>query len=315
MKALLLCALLSSGAGAAKAPVPDALDGIERLFASGLYEDVSISLEGNLIQKIRKGRRARAYELLGLSYEMQGRLDRALAVYQLAEGLYPENLVILNRLARLLHRIELDVRARPVYERLLRIHPNNADGNLGLAEILRGQGLLEASARHYRKALKEFDKDPAVWRDYAEVLADRQDFVEATKAIQRSLELRFDVDSLLDLALFERRQGQRAQSMKTLRNAAAGAPQRSDLKLRLALWMIEDGDHDGALEAAGSVLRDVPGHPLARWTRARVHIARGRPEEARRDLEAAAQAERTSPFIASAAKALLRLLAEERGGS
>ncbi|MFX9630925.1 tetratricopeptide repeat protein, partial [Acinetobacter baumannii] len=82
-------------------------------------------------------RRARGFALLGQSYERMGRIEEALRVSQLAQGLYPDDIDILSDLAELLHRSQLDDRARPYYLRVLKIHPNNAMANRGLAEIER----------------------------------------------------------------------------------------------------------------------------------------------------------------------------------
>jgi tetratricopeptide (TPR) repeat protein len=153
----------------------EAFEDAQKLYDSGKYAEVVAKLSNSGIRAVSWRRRAKAYELLGLSRERIGRLQEALATYQLAEGLYPKDINILSDLAYLLHRVELDDRARPFYERVLKIHPNNAAAHLGLGEIFSKQGLLERSQSHFERALLEWKNSETVWREYAEVLGERRD--------------------------------------------------------------------------------------------------------------------------------------------
>jgi len=260
------------------------------------------------IRSVSWRRRVKAYELLGLSYERAGRLQDALATYQLAEGLYPKDINILSDLAYLLHRVDLDDRAEPFYERVLRIHPNNAAAHMGLGEILYKEGLLEGAQRHFESALAEWKSSETAWRKYARVLGDRRDWGGAIRAIQRALALHESAGSLEALAVFQRHSGA-SDAYATLRRAcgmAEGGTQLSDLRLRLGLWLLEDARLDESLQEAQAVLSERPEEPLALWLRASVNLRRGRLGAAKKDLASAARAERTSPFVARAAAAMIR---------
>lgn len=291
---------------------PDPLKSRQELFDSGKYALVISQLQEDAIQELPRTDRARAYRLLGQSHERLGAIEKALSVYQLAEGLYPKDINILSDLAGLLHRNQLDERASSYYQRILDIHPNNATARLGLAEIAHTQGSLSSSAEHYEKALKELVSDPLAWRDYAEVLAERRDFKKASAAIHRSLDLAHDVDSLLDLALFDRRQGLLAEAYQWLEEAMRLAPGRMDLRLRHALWLLEDSQFQKSAQVIDRILQESPNNPLARWIRASIELRVGNREVARKDLTVAAQAQVEQPFVAQASAAMLAELQKSR---
>lgn len=305
----LLSALLCAGWAAQKPAPTHPLQEVRDHHQQGRYELVRKALEGPAISKLKRRFRAEAYRLLGESHERLGDMDRALRVYQLAEGLYPKDINLLSNLANLLHHIGLDERARPYYERVLRIHPNNAAAHLGLAEVSRAQGMTPEAADHYERALRELSGAADVWRDYAELLSECRRFEEAETAIRRSLELSRDSDALLDLALIGRRRGRSTQAAADLEEATRVAPFRTDLRLRLALWRIEDGRPQDALSLVSGVLSESPKDPLALWIRASIRLREGKTSSALEDLRVAASATRTHPFVAASAKKLLDLAA------
>jgi hypothetical protein len=83
-------------------------------------------------------------------------------------------------------------------------------------------------------------------------------------------------------------------------------PERPDLALQKALWLLDDGRLDEAKAAASSVLRTVPDEPLAHWVKASVALRRGFPTEAKMELAAAAAQEGT--FISRTSRAMLEAL-------
>jgi tetratricopeptide (TPR) repeat protein len=303
-----LLGLLPPEAGAIGLLGPDAaLQGAQSLFDEGKYAGVVERLSGAGLQAVSRGRRSKAYCLLGASYERLGRLQDALGVYQLAEGLYPKDLVILTNLANILHRIGLDDRARPRYEQVLSIHPNNAESHVGLGGIFRSQGFLARAQTHYELALREWKDCDWLWRDLAEVLAERRNYPAAIGALRRALALNEDPDSLIDMAAFQR-EVRDPEAFSTMRRALEKGPARSDARLRLGLWLLDDGRLDEALAEAEAALALQPGEPLGFWLRASVSLRRGKAAAARADLEAAALSGRTHPFIAGLSKAMLERL-------
>lgn len=274
------------------------------LYDAGKYSEVIRRLSGAGIRSIRRSERPRAHELLGASYERTGELQKAISVYQFAAGLYPRDINILSNQANLLHRMDLDDRARPLYEKVIEIHPNNAFGHRGLAEIFLRQGLHAEACDHFALALREHHEDANLWRDYSEALAERRDFISAQRAVQRALSLEENAESRLDLADYQREM-RKAEAYVSLDRAGELAGGRQDIRLRRALWLLEDGRLEESMREAEAVLAVHAEEPLALWVRARIRQKRGEEAGAREDLEKAAQADRTAPFIARLSRAML----------
>ncbi|MBI4387193.1 MAG: tetratricopeptide repeat protein [Elusimicrobia bacterium] len=282
------------------------LESVQKLFDGRKYEDVIKQLSESNIHKMRRKDIVVAYTLLGGSYQQREQTDKAIGVFQLAVELFPKDINVLSHLAGLLHTVELDDRARPLYERILAIHPNNAAAHLGLAEIERAQGNLEEALEHYGRCLEEWTQNAAVWLAYAQVLAEKQNFNAASAALQESIALQpGSVDSLSTLALFQYLQGLKSQAHETLRSAIAQAPDRGDFLLRHSLWLLEEGDLEASLSQAQRALRLSPQDPLGLWIRGVIALRRYNKATARRDLELAASKHREAPFIARIATAMI----------
>jgi len=286
----------------------------QKLFDAGKYQEVVNTLPSQTIDNLSSQDRPKAYLLLGQSRARNEDADGALGVLQLGVQLYPKDINLLSALADLLHSQELDDRAKPLYERVLRIHPNNSSAHLGLAEIEHSQGFLERSVRHYEQSLVEFSKNPAIWRSFAGVLSERRDYPKAVAAIEKSLSLEpNDALSLESLALFQYRQGLRREADETIRRAIAAAPlppKLTELRLERALWLLSGGQLDASLREAQDSLRDDPENPLAYWIRASVALRRGDRQAAARDLRQAGSKPSQYPFIASISGAMLKQVEE-----
>lgn len=278
-------------------------------YKAGRYAEVVSALTPERLQRLRRADQRDAYLFLAESHEHLGDPDKALGVYQVAAKLYPRDLTILTQLGNLLHRAGLEEQARPLFERVLEIHPNNAAAHLGLAEIDGHLGFLSRSADHYETALEAEEAPRAsTWRDYAEVLLARRDVKTAELAAQRSLKLSREPETLAVLAQTRRADGRLADALATLDEALAfkdwaRAPEAALMK---AVWLLEAARYDEALSLAEAALKNDEDDPLARWVRARVELKRDRFNAAVKDLEAAADAGKRAPFVARAASALLQ---------
>ncbi|MFH2202554.1 MAG: tetratricopeptide repeat protein [Elusimicrobiota bacterium] len=315
MKRTLLAACLCALTGCAGLQAlrgHDPLNPVRAHFTARAYEKVLAQLPESKISELPRWRRAEAYHLLGKCYELTNKPAKALQIYQLGAGIYPKDLNLLSDLAEMLRYAGLPGQARPYYLRILAIHPNNAGGHLGIAEIYRSQGYLSKAVEHYEKTLQQWGDNPHVWRSYAQTLADAGRLDEASRAILSSLELLSHIDSRTALARIERRRGHHETAYINLTNAIAAAPDRIDLLLEKALWLLEDARLDETLDIAQSVLAAKPSSPLARWLRASVALRRGNHDQARVDLRAAAAASHSSPFLAKTARSMLAELEKER---
>lgn len=311
-RALVLLALLAAApAGAFWLPgSTDTLAAPRKAFEAGRYAEVVADLQDR-VGRLRSREQAEGYLLLGQAQERLGRLDQALGVMQLAARLYPKDINVLTELGVLLHRSGLEEQAEPLFQKVLRIHPNNAVAHLGLGEIDHALGFLDRSAEHYERALETMTDDASVWRDYAEVLISARDFKTAELAARKSLSLREDAEGMVDLARAQRADGRLSEALAGLDAAVARFPQRSDLAMTRALWLLEAGREDDADKAVAPLLAAPQPAPLAYWIRARVRLKRDQYRAAVDDLRRAAAADRGSPFVSAAAKELLKQLAAE----
>lgn len=312
MRALLLagCALLACGCFTRGSLAIDPLSAQRELYSRGSFQQAAAALTPEVMARLPRRHRSEGHALLARSLEASGRLDEALSAYQYGEALYPDNLELLSGLAWLLHRQGLDDRARPLFERIVDIHPNNASGNLGLSEILRAQGDFAQAQVRIETALSEagWAENPAVQRDYAELLADRQLYEAAARAADKSLSLTRTPDTLVVAARIARQRGLSPDAYALLAESLSLDPGRDEARRERALWLLEDGRLDDATAEAQGLLDRVPGDALAFWVRGVARARQGDFPGARADLGAAAARRRENPFIARAALAFLQEL-------
>ncbi len=311
MKLLLPLWLAAAPAWAIWGPLVDPLSEPKRLYEAGNYPQVIARLGPDSLQRLRSRDLRRAYFYLGSSYERTSQADRAVGVYELGVKLYPKDINLLTRLAGLLHRMGLEEQAQPLFQRVLTIHPNNAQAHLGLAEIDRSLGFLERSAEHYERVLEAWPENAGIWRDYAEVLLEQRETKTAELAIRKALALSPEAESAVDLALILRAAGRLEEALEILNSLnsleGTGGP---ELSLARALWLLEAGRLEEAKALAERVLKADPADPLGRWLRARLLLKAGRASEALKDLEAAASS-REAPFVARVSAAMMKRLKEQ----
>lgn len=305
LKLLPLCLLASCATRGELAIDPLAHE--RELFEQSAFTQCAAALTPERLVRLPRRARAGGHVLLAHALYANGRVDEALSVYQYGATLYPKNLELVSGLAWLLHHQGLDDRARPLFERVIGLHPKNASGNLGLAEIQRAQGDLASAEAHYETALAEegWRENPAVQRDYAELLADRQRFDAAARAVEKSLGLARSPDTYITAARIERSRLRAGDAYARLAEALALDPGRDDARQQRALWFLEDALLPEAAAEAESLLAKSPDAALAHWVRGVARARQGDLAGARTDLAAAAASHRKNPFVADAAKALL----------
>jgi tetratricopeptide (TPR) repeat protein len=285
----------------------DTIKELQKQFGAGRYDAVIAALDSDGLLKLRGDNLRRGYALLAASYEVTGRLDKSLSVYQVAVGLFPRDRDLLERLAMLMHRSGLNEQAKPLYEKLVRLDPDNANGHVGLAQIEHSLGFLDRSADHYEKGLQGFPKNGVLWREYGEELTDARDYRTAELALRRALELLpEDRAARLSLALALRAQGRSDEALAELDEfVRAGEPEA--LRAR-ALWLMEEGRAAEGGAAAEALLRLSPNDPLGLYVRARLELKAGRRGGAQSSLRHAALQGEAAPFTAKICAALADLV-------
>jgi tetratricopeptide (TPR) repeat protein len=83
---------------------------------------------------------ARAHFFLGMTYKNQGDYDQAMEHYRVAEAEYPQDRVLLNQIGRLLFLKRQFAEAMGVFERVLRIDPEDLQAHYNLMLCCRAEG-------------------------------------------------------------------------------------------------------------------------------------------------------------------------------
>jgi len=135
------------------APVGDRKEYVQArdLYNSGRYDRAITELTEYIYKtKNVKRREARAYRLLGASYEQQNNLSKALEVYLEALEFHPNNTPLLAAAANLYQQTGLTNRSIELYDRVLTQEPNNLDA-------LSGQAANYSAMGFYSKARQTYD--------------------------------------------------------------------------------------------------------------------------------------------------------------
>ncbi len=286
----------------------DPLKPVRADFEAGRFARVVSALSPTAMQKLRGQDLRQAYFYLAASHERGGRLDEALGVYQLATKLYPKDAGLLVHQARIMHETGLEEQAQPLYEKILKLQPDNAHAHRGLAEIDRALGFLDRAAEHYELALEKLSSEPGVWRDYAEVLYDRREYKTASLAARKALSLSPDAESFVVLAMIQRASGELGEAIATLQSLG----RTPGVVRALALFLLEAGRFEDARRETGALLALDAADPLGLYLKARLDWKAGRPEAAAKSLASAAASGKAAPFLSQVSAALLEELKAAR---
>jgi tetratricopeptide (TPR) repeat protein len=309
-RALALAAALAFAAAPARAwrlfgePSDGKIRPIQEISDAHKPAEALARLTPEFIQTLRGTDLRQAYVLLGDNHVSLGRFAEALGDYQLGVSLFPKNVDLLTRLATLLHNNGLDEQAKPLFQTALKYEPRHWGAHLGLAEIDHRFGFLDRSADHYEIALDVLGKRADVWRDYAEVLLALHETPTAELALRKAIDLDpKNADAHVLLAFSRRATGDFAGAIEQL-DAARALGAGDGARRAKALYLLEAGRLGEAGAEAAALLSGSPEDAAALWVRARVLLAEGNGEAARKALAAVTTPEAGDPFPEQAAKAL-----------
>ncbi len=279
----------------------------KELFQEGRYKEVIKNLNHGQLQYYHGKNLAQAYFYVGQSYEYTNHLGRALGFYELGAKLFPNDLRLAAALALLLHRSGLETNAEPLFKKILRAHPNNAEAHLGLAEIYANLGFLNRSVHHYQKTLQSVPENADIWRHYAEVLMKLRKFSEAENAAQKSLSLNPDPKTEMDIAFIQRYEGNLAKAISLLDSPSIDSQYGIKAERLKGLWLLEDKQVSKAVLTAKKVQKISPHDPIAYWILAQAALSRGQVSKAKNELGLIRNSEKRS-FVYKAAQALTKSL-------
>lgn len=256
-------------------------------YNSGDYEKAVQDLSAYIYKtKNIKRREARAYRLLGLSYEKLNHPEKALEVYQEALEFHQKNIPLLLAAAQLYQRSELTDRSIELYDRVLQLEPDNA-------EALSGQGQNYIDIGFYSKARQFYDQffalqpqAPALHRArYAYAFLSQRDYENAfINAVMALTEMPQEPNYWLLAARACMGLNLPQEALRNLDTAILLAPQRTELRALKALWLYQQKQTDESLRLARQLLQENPENELALFT-VYLNLKQKSPKEAKKALE------------------------------
>lgn len=279
------------------------LSGMNANFEKGDCQAVSEISQSLFGEKPSSAIREQAYSYLGRCYEAQGLPDKAITVYKLAHGLYPENDSFSLRLASIYLKTGFYEAAIPLFEKVLKGRPGDIETNSGLARCYASLGFISKAKIYYSMAaiLGDFG-DPALLKEYAEQMLRKRDWEEAELITGYALKLSPSDAGLHEaLARVAAGRGDYKSAAKYMREAVKLNPSAAGFALELALIEFLGGNSEAALKAIPS---GEEHRALALVIRGMVLQKNGQRVRAMEYLREAAGSGR--PFISPFAEALMR---------
>jgi tetratricopeptide (TPR) repeat protein len=309
---LLLTAWLAAGCSAGFlgiAPIGDRKEYAQarQLYEQGAYQEAITQLQDYIYKtKNVKRREARAYRLLGLSYEKTGQLSKALETYLEALEFHDDNVPLLLEAARLYQQTNLTDRSITLYERALQEEPDNQTALAGQAANYSALGFYSKARQFYNRFFEiNPTAEPQYRARYAHTFLAQRKYEEAFIHITMALaEENQNADFWLLSAQARRGLNQPQEALADLQAALALAPQRTDLLAHQALWLYEAGDYAAAGQTARRLLQINPDSQLALWVQSLIAKAQGKDKEAAKLQEKVRQLNQASFIGRVAAKAL-----------
>lgn len=258
------------------------------LYNQGLYEQAVTDLRGYIYKtKNVKRREARAYRLLGMSYEQLNQLNMALEVYQEALEFHPRNIPLLASAASLYQKTGLYETSLSLYERILKEEPNNVEALSGMAENYIQMGFYSKARSYYDRFFNLEPNAPAQNRArYAYTFLQQRNFEKAFIHITMALTAESEnADFWLLSAKAERGLKRKKAALSSLETALALSPHRTDILAQKALWLYEDGALEKSAETADTILNIDSKNQLALFIKALNLRKQSKPKESRRLLQ------------------------------
>ncbi len=313
---LICCGLLAGGCSTAQtglfglAPRGDRQDYIQArdLYASGQYHQAITKLSEYIYKtKNVKRREARAYRLLGMSYEQLGNLSKALDVYLEALEFHPKNIPLLHSAASLYQRTNLTERSIELYDRALAEEPDNLEALAGQAENYTTMGFYSKARLFYDKffALNP-SAEPKYRARYANTFLRQRNYQDAFVNITMALtEKPNSPDFWLLSAKAARGLGRPQEALKNIEAALLLAPERTDLLAHKALWLYEAGAYEASRQTAQQIARLDTNSQLALFLQAMDEYRLGNIKKSRQLMTAVSDGNKDS-FTGRVAEALLK---------
>ena len=310
--ALFVCAVLLSGCSTGflgLAPMGDRKEYVRarNLYNTQQYNEAITELSRYIYKAGNvKRREARAYRLLGRSYEQTGQLNKALETYQEALEFHPKNIPLLLAAADLYQRTGLTDQSQQLYARVLEEEPENLDALTGQAENYRAFGFYSQARAYYDQFFKLNPTAAPHYRArYATTFLNQSNFEQAFIHITMALaEDPNQPDYWLVSAKANFGMDRLPEALADIDMALSLAPGRTDLYLYKISGMYQAGHYQKSLHEAQQFLKTHPQEPLGLLLLALNEQKLGYYARARQHLKQAAATDEKS-FVGRVATKLL----------
>ena len=235
-------------------------------YHDGKYEQAVKELTTYIYKtKNIKRREARAYRLLGLSYEQLNQPAKALEVYLEALEFHRQHIPLLLAAASLYQRTHLTDRSIDLYNRVLEQEPDNLEALAGQAENYIDMGFYSKSRQYYEQFFALNPQSPAKHRArYAYAFLKQRDYENAFINITMAkMEEPSNINYWLLSAYAYKGLSRPADALADLDIAIWLAPHRSELKAIKSMWLYQNGQRNASLAQARALLRENPQDELA----------------------------------------------------
>ena len=207
-----------------------------------------------------KRREARAYRLLGMSYEQLNQLDKALETYLEALEFHPKNVPLLTAAAALYQRTGLTDQSQLLYARALKENPHNLEALAGQAENYRTFGFFSQARAYYDQF---FELNPTASPQYRAKYAStflnqsnfEQAFIHSTMALTAAPK---QPDYWLIHAKSAFGLGKWEEALADINTALSLAPQRTDLQLYKIIGLYQTQYYKQAHQLARNFVEENP---------------------------------------------------------
>ena len=257
------------------------------IYNAGKYEEAVTSLS-NYIYKTKniKRREARAYRLLGLSYEQLNRPEKALEVYLEALEFHDKNIPLLLAAAALYQRTQLIDQSVELYDRVLKLNPNNTEALAGQADNYIRMGFYSKARQYYDRFFTLDPKAPPQYRAwYAYAFFKQRDFENAFINITMAkTEDPTHANYWLLSAYAYKQLGYIEEALEELDIAIALSSQSQEFKSIKMIWLYQKPDREASLHLARELLREDPKNELALFM-VYMNLKDTKPSQARQALQ------------------------------
>ncbi len=211
-----------------------------------------------------KRREARAYRLLGMSYERLNKLNKALETYLEALEFHPKNVPLLVAAAALYQRTGLVDKSQLLYQRALQQDPSNLEALAGQAENYRTFGFFSQARKYYDQIFKlNPSADPRYRAQYASTFLNQSNYEQAFIHITMALsETPNEPDYWLISAKASFGLNRYADALEAINIATSLAPDRMDLKLYKIIGLYQTQYYQDAIRLARQFTQQYPDDQL-----------------------------------------------------